>query len=231
MPYNTTRLHFDYKVDLAAYWSERLRIIKDQGAIILTAQQPFATDLINSCRKYFRYEIIWEKTMKLGFLNAKKMPLRGHENILIFYKKLPVYHPQKYKVIQGGRSVTIKGNGNTYDGYGEFKRIDYKDDGTRYPHSVIRFSNGHSFAENADDHFHPTQKPLDLFRWLIRSYSSLGDLVFDGYSGSGTTAIACVLEKRKFISCETDPVYFQKSIERLFKFWPSDWHIKEQQKS
>ncbi|MNN60862.1 Modification methylase RsrI [compost metagenome] len=114
----------------------------------------------------------------------------------------------------------MRGNGNSYDGYGEFKRIDYTDDGSRYPHSIVRFSNAHSTSliAGASEHFHPTQKPLELFCWLIKSYSSPGDLVFDGYCGSGTTAIACLQERRRFICSEIDPTYFRKSMERLNRY-------------
>lgn len=211
MPYNTTKLHFEKEIDLDAYWAERLRIIKDNGAIILTSQQPFTTDLINSCRKYFRYELIWEKKKRTGFLNAARMPLRGHENILVFYRKLPFYAPQKVRIAEVGKIKVKENREDRYAGYGSFASRPYYDNGMRYPHSVLQF--GHTGPMR--DYFHPTQKPLDLFCWLIKSYSRESDLVFDGFAGSGTTAVACLLLGRKFICCETDANYYEKSMERL----------------
>lgn len=216
LPYNTTKLKFEYAVDLKAYWAERLRVIKDNGAIILTSQQPFTTDLIVSNRKLFRYEIIWEKTMFLGFLNANKMPLRGHENILIFYKKLPTYNPQK---TFNNREIghVRSSNRGRYSGYGDHTLTEYVDDGTRFPSTVLRVSNqnGAIFGRTKDVTKHPTQKPVELFSWLIRTYTNEGDLVFDGFSGSGTTAISCLRENRKFIVCEWNKEYFDSAEARL----------------
>lgn len=218
MPYNTTNCDFEYAVDLKKYWAERLRIIKDNGVIVLTAQQPFASDLIHSCRKLFRYEIIWQKTNKLGFFNANKMPMRGHENILIFYKKLPTYNPQKYKVDVNDLGRVRKQRSDRYDGYSTDRGGQFIETGLRFPHSVITFSNhnGGGFGgKGKEKTVHPTQKPVELFRWLIRTYTNSGDIVFDGYGGSGTTALAATLENRKFCVCEWNEAYFDKANERL----------------
>jgi site-specific DNA-methyltransferase (adenine-specific) len=222
MPYNNTNLEFDYAVDLKKYWESRLRIIKENGVIVLTAQQPFATDLISSCRKYFRYELIWRKAQKLGFLNANKMPLRGHENILIFYKKLPTYNPQKYYTGKKGERIRMLGE-TRYEGYSHVNKINktYKE-GEAYPDSVLEISNWNKslFGKTNPDHFHPTQKPVELFQWLIRTYTNEGDIILDGYAGSGTTAIACKKENRRYTCFEWDKEkgYYEKAIKRLEAF-------------
>ena len=211
LPYGSTAFKWDVVIPFDKLWDQYKRIIKENGAIVLTAQQPFATDLINSNRKLFRYEIIWEKTMKLGFLNANKMPLKGHENILIFYKKLPTYNPQKTQ--KTGRARKRNQKENRYAGYSNFRSSSTVDDGSRHPHSVVKFSN-----KNKNSGIHPTQKPVDLFEWLIKTYSNEGDLVLDNCSGSGTTAIACLKTNRKYICIEKDTEYFEKSVSRVELF-------------
>lgn len=142
LPYGTTNCKWDVVIPFEPLWKEYWRIIKDNGAIVLTAQQPFATDLINSFRKYFRYEIIWEKTQKLGFGNCNKMPLRGHENILVFYKKLPTYNPQKRFEPNAQIGRTRGRQKDRYRGYSNFNtREEYIDTGWRFPHSVVKISN------------------------------------------------------------------------------------------
>jgi len=222
MPYNTTNLHFEYAVDFVEYWKERTRVIKDNGAIVLFGVQPFFTDLIQSNRKLFRYEIIWQKTQKTNFPNAKKMPLRGHENIGVFYKKLPTYNPQKYYSPTSYRHTRKKTpkQGLEYEGYsgGFSDKYQYtNDNGMVYPDSIIKFSNwnGALFGNADNATIHPTQKPLDLFRWIIRTYTNEGDTVFDGYVGSGTTALACIEEKRQFIVCEWNEEYYIKAKKRI----------------
>jgi site-specific DNA-methyltransferase (adenine-specific) len=218
LPYGTTLCKWDNIIPFALLWEQYLRVIKDNGAIVLTAQQPFATDLINSCRKYFRYEIIWEKTQKLGFLNANKMPLRGHENILVFYKRLPTYNPQKYTAKDKKSVGRVRSNdGSRAQHYSNYKSYSYKDSGKRHPHSVIRISNwnGALFGRKDKEHIHPTQKPVELFSWLIKTYSNVGDLVLDNCMGSGTTAIACIENDRKFIGFETEKSYFELSVDRI----------------
>ena len=218
MPYNTTEIAFEYAVDLQKFWDLRLKKIKDNGAIVLTGQQPFTTDLIVSNRKLFRYEIIWEKTNKQGFLNANKMPLRGHENILLFYKSLPTYNPQKYFIgTQSWAKVhpPTKKRNEAYSKKG-YELISYEDTGWRHPHTVVKISNHNGGGlKGKQTTIHPTQKPLELFSWLIRTYTDEGDLVFDGFGGSATTAISCLREKRNFIVCEWDKDYFNKSQTRL----------------
>lgn len=207
-PYGSTNFEWDKSPNYSSLFKEFFRVGVPNACIAVFSQQPYATDVINSCRKYFRYEIIWEKTLCMGFPNANKMPLRGHENILIFYKKLPTYNPQKYKV-KSEKLGRMKNRSQVYKGYSNEVLTTYTDDGTRFPSSVIMVSNHNGGV------IHPTQKPIALFRWLVRTYSNPGETVFDGYSGSGTTAEACIIEGRKFIGSELNKEYYDKSIERL----------------
>ncbi|NDC41566.1 MAG: site-specific DNA-methyltransferase, partial [Chitinophagia bacterium] len=155
-PYGITDNKWDKVLNPNRLWEQYLRVIKENGAIVLTAQQPFATDLINKARKYFRYELIWVKSMSGGFLNANRMPLRKHENILVFYKKLPTYNPQK---TGEKRDVVIvkPQKGNRCTNYQPTKDYLRHDDGTRHPSSVLHFPNGNRGS------LHPTQKPVELF--------------------------------------------------------------------
>lgn len=206
LPYGTTNFKWDKKLPFGRLWAEYSRLIREHGAIALTAQQPFATDLIVTGRKLFRYELIWEKPLACGFLNANRMPLRAHENILIFYKKLPVYHPQ----MTPGTSYYKKGGG---DGsvYGRTYRIqEHRNTGQRYPRSVLRFAN-----VNARNHGHPTEKPLELFEWLIRTYTNGGDLVLDNCLGSGTTAVAAERQNRRWLGIEKELEYCEIAKRRL----------------
>jgi site-specific DNA-methyltransferase (adenine-specific) len=221
-PYGCLNIEWDKAPDFVKLFKEFFRIGKNNVAILIFSKQPYATDVINSCRKYFRYEIIWQKTQKTNFANAKKMPLCGHENILVFYKKLPTYNPLKYHNSDGIRKTRSKNkkNGFEYEGYsGGFKdNYEYKNkDGMQYPDSVITFSNwnGVLFGKHGHKNINPTQKPITLLRYLINTYSNENDTVFDGYSGSGSTSIACLTEKRKFIGCELDEKQYPLAIKRI----------------
>lgn len=212
LPYGTTdKNKWDTPLDLDLLWEQYNRVIKDNGAIILTAQQPFATELISSNKKMFRYEIIWEKTKPVGFFNAKRMPLRSHENILVFYKKLPTYNPTledcEIKVKRPDKSGVY--------GSERSKSNEYIMTKTGYPRSVVKFSNVNR------KQLHPTQKPLELFEWLIKLYSNEGDTILDNCMGSATTAIACMNTGRNFIGFELDKEYFDIANERIEK------HLKE----
>jgi DNA modification methylase len=191
-------------------WEQYNRIIKDNGAIILTAVKPFSAMLIMSNPKMYRYDLIWRKNKSTGFLNAKKMPLRQHEEILVFYKKTPTYNPQKttgHKPVNayytqksgtnyGNSNINVTGGGQT----------------DRYPTSVIDIK----VMNNDDpDKFHPTQKPVELFEWLINTYTNENEIVLDNCMGSGTTAIACLNTNRKYIGFESDNEYYKLSEERI----------------
>ena len=184
-------------------WSHYKRIIKDNGAIVLTANQPFTSKLIASNPSMFKYAWCWEKSLKTNFLNAKKQPLRNHEDILVFYKKQCTYNPQGLKEgsISGGNKIT--------GSYNAWKPNSKKQTQTGYPSSVLKIANPNN------GNIHPTQKPIELFEYLIRTYTNEGDIVLDNCMGSGTTAIACIKSKRNYIGWETDVDYYQKSIERI----------------
>lgn len=206
-PFGCTRNEWDIKPDLPKMWLAWMRVAKPNAAIVLFATQPFASELILSNIKMFRYDLIWFKALGTGHLNANKMPMRNHEHILVFYRSLPAYNPQKKT-----GEMRMKGSkiGSTTTNYGNFNGKTSIND-QYHPKSVIDFTNGDRTNEND----HPTQKPTDLFRYLIRTYSNPGDVVFDGYGGSGTTAIAAQMENRKFIVCENHLPYFEASTARL----------------
>ena len=219
LPYGTTKLQWDKAPDLSVMWVEWERVIKDNGAMIFTASQPFTTDLIVSNRKLFRYEIIWKKTQVNGFLDANRKPLKSHENILVFYKKQPTYNPIKTQTNISSLRINKMGSKRAASHYNAFKnpKTVGNEDGSRFPISIIEFSNwnGVIFGDTTNAVIHPTQKPVNLFRYLIRTFSNENEIVFDGYSGSGTTAVACYLEKRKFIGAELNKEFYEKSIKRI----------------
>lgn len=206
LPYGTTdKNKWDVIIPFEILWRQYNRIIKDNGAILLTAQQPFASDLIMSNRKMFRYEIIWEKTKPVGFFNAKRMPLRSHENILVFYKKLPTYNPDlKDCDIKVKRPDT-----STVYGTNRSKNNEYTMNKTGYPRSVVKFSNV------MKEQLHPTQKPLDMWEWLIKLYTDENDVVLDNCMGSFTTAVACINTNRNYIGFEIEEKYISIGRNRL----------------
>ncbi len=211
-PFGVTQNKWDVKPDLKKMWPEWLRCGTDNAAYIFFATQPFACDLIMSNLPMFRYDIIWYKPLGSGFLNANKMPLRNHESIIVFYNQLPVYNPQ---MGIGKRKTGRRKQDRTGSNYGNFKTQIvsdlYDDKGSRHPQSVVEFTNGDRTKE-AD---HPTQKPVDLIRYLIKTYSNPGDTVFDGYLGSFTTKVAAYLENRNFIGAEMDESYYTKGMKRF----------------
>jgi site-specific DNA-methyltransferase (adenine-specific) len=205
LPYGTTRNKWDSIIPLDKLWEQYERVIKDNGAIVLTAQTPFDKILGASNIKLLRYEWIWQKEAGTGFLNAKKMPLKDHENVLVFYKEMPTYNPQ----MEPGKPYTIKKShhGTNY-GRDVVDVVITENDGKRYPKTTLRF--------NRDkEKFHPTQKPVALFEYLIKTYTNEGDIVLDNCMGSGTTAIACVRTGRNFIGFETEPKYIEIANKRL----------------
>lgn len=205
-PYATTQNDWDKPINLAEMWLEWERVVKPNGAFVFTAQHPFVCDLIMVRRGFFRYEWIWEKTQGTGHLNSNRMPLKIHENILVFYRQLPTYNPQKVK----SERRTVKRNGEKAKttNYGDFVEISKSDYDSYMPVDIIKF-------DRDNEQTHPTQKPVDLFRYLIKTYSNEGETVFDGYAGSGTTAIACIKEKRNFIGSELNKEYYDKAMERI----------------
>jgi len=200
LPYGTTRNKWDSVIDLDDMWEQYERVIKDNGAIVLTAVQIFASSLIMSKPNFFKYDLIWKKTVASGQLNVNRQPLRTHEHILIFYKKQPTYNQQMTK----GKPYTINRKA-TYKGEGYNKQTDsYKENtGFRHPTSVLEFSNPRHKGG------HPTQKPVALMEYLIKTYTNEADLVLDNCMGSGTTGVACKNLNRRFIGIELDEEYFK----------------------
>lgn len=214
-PYGTTRCKWDGIIPLDEMWSRIKRIRRDDRVpTILFAQTPFDKVLGVSNIEEMKYEWIWEKTQATGFLNAKKMPMKAHENILVFYKKAPLYNPQKttgHKPINS-YTKTLKTQNNT-ELYGEMKRkIKGGGNTDRYPRSVIKFS-----SDKQKSCLHPTQKPLALMEHIIKTYTNEGDVVLDFTMGSGTTGVACRSLNRKFIGIELDKDYFNIAKERIEK--------------
>lgn len=214
LPYGVTaRNKWDEVIPFDLMWGQYLRIAKDNAAIVLTAVQPFASKLIMSQPDLFRYDLIWQKNKKTGFLNAKKMPLRSHEYVLVFYKKLPTYNPQKTHGHKPVNSYTK----HTGDGsnYGETK-IGVSGGGQtdRYPTSIMSFP---VVNNDSKDKFHPTQKPVELFEYLIKTYTNSGMVVLDNCIGSGTTAIAAINTGRRYIGIEKEREYFEIACKRIRK--------------
>lgn len=217
-PYGTTKCAFDKVIPMTQMWTEIIRVVKRNAPILLFSAQPFTTELIVSNRKMFRYEIIWEKTQVAGFLNAKKMPLRTHENICVFYKKLPTYNPQMTTVERNDMGRVRKNGGNAQQ-YNEYRNDDwfYQEDGLRYPRDVIKFSNwnGALFGKTENATKHPMQKPTALLQYLVTTYSNKGDTVLDFCMGSGSTGVACANVGRSFIGIELDKEYFEIADKRI----------------
>lgn len=213
LPYGTTACKWDSVLPLSELWKEYNRIIKPNGAIVLTATHPFTWKLCASNPKMFRYELIWEKSNGTNPLLVKKQPFRVHENILVFYKKQPTYNPQMtygHSTYRGFKDES-KFIGEVYNGKEDSKHLISKHknntDGSRYPRSVQKFSQDRSG--------HPTKKPTDLMAWLIRTYTNENETVMDNTMGEGTTGVACVRENRKFIGIEINPEYFNTAIKNI----------------
>jgi len=212
LPYGTTRCRWDSVIDLKELWGAYKRIVKNNGAIVLTAQTPFDKVLGASNLEMLKYEWIWEKTQATGHLNAKKMPLKAHENILVFYKDLPTYNPQKTTGHKPINSYTkyVKTQNNT-ELYGEMKQeISGGGETDRYPRSVLLYS-----SDKQKVCLHPTQKPLALMEYLIATYSNEGETILDNCAGSGTTGLAAKNLNRNYIMIESDEVNYRICIERL----------------
>lgn len=207
LPYGTTQNKWDSVIDLNKLWAEYTRIIKDNGAIVLTSQGVFTAKLILSKEDWFKYKIVWIKSKATNFLNAKKQPLRKHEDICVFYKQQPIYNPQMTQ----GESYDKGIRKDQYTGsYGDFKPRRVKSDGMRYPNDVLCMEDEMQLddylycktAESEGQVFHPTQKPIELGRYLIRTFTNPGDIVLDNACGSGSFLVAAALENRKYIGIE-----------------------------
>ena len=195
LPYGTTQNKWDSVIDLDRLWDAYHRVVKSDGAIVLTSQGIFTAKLMLSNERHFKYKLAWEKSKPTNFLNAKKQPLRKHEDVCVFYRKQPTYNPQMSIGLpydKGVRKDQLSGS------YGDFKPRHVKSSGERYPTDVVYFKT----AESEGAVWHPTQKPVDLARYLIRTYTNAGDLVFDNSFGSGSFLVAAALEGRDFCGIE-----------------------------
>ena len=244
LPYEVTALKWDKIIPLEKLWEQYERIIKDNGAIVLTATQPFTSKLVMSNPKFFKYEWIWEKQKANNFMGAKYQPLKYHENVLVFGKGRVNYHPQKYKVLEieeimemNKKELTNLMKTRDYDRFGKIDRRktfnenisnkEYlgtkikrgaraKDTGYRNPKSVLKIN------KEVNGLIHPTQKPVALFEYLIKTYTNENETVLDNCMGSGTTAIACINTNRNYIGFELDEEYYNLANERISKTLKSE---------
>ena len=218
LPYGTTRNKWDTIIPLDLLWKQYERIITKKGVIVLTAQTPFDKVLGASNLKLLKYELIWEKSMATGHLNSKFAPLKKHENILIFSKSAGafvrdknnamVYNPQ---MTEGKPYTCRNGRASTNYDYKNYKQVTTENKGKRYPVSIIKFN-------HEKEKLHPTQKPVALFEYLIKTYSNENGIVLDNCMGSGTTGVACKNLNRKFIGFELDEKYFEIAKKRIEEF-------------
>lgn len=199
LPYGKVKAKWDNPVDLEALWVEYRRILKPRGAVLLFATQPFTTTLVNSNPAWFRYDIAWLKNRSTGHLNANRAPLRGHESILVFYDKQPTYNPQKTTGHAPVNSFYTRSSGSTFGD----AETDTTGGGSteRHPTSVVAFD---VVSNCTEERIHSAQKPVDLLRYLIRTYSNPGDLVLDNCAGSGSTGVASLLEGREYVCVDND---------------------------
>lgn len=206
LPYGETNNPRDRPLPFGALWRQYKRIIKSNGAVLLFGQGKFFIDLAASNRKWYRYDLIWDKVLTTGFLNAKRMPLRRHEKIAVFYNRLPTYHPQ-YET-----GAPLHGRGKAYltkeypnRNYGKFGQLADMRAGSRekYPTSILRYVKPHPSKAR-----HPTEKPVPLLEYLIQTYTNTGETVLDNCMGSGSTAVACIRSGRHYIGYELEEEYY-----------------------
>lgn len=222
LPYGMTQNKWDSYIPLDKLWEQYNRIIKTNGAIVLTSNGVFTAKLILSQPNIYKYKWVWEKSKPTNFLNAKKQPLRKHEDVCVFYKKQPVYHPQMTKgepYDKGKRKNQQCGN------YGDFESVHVASDGERYPTDIIYVKT----AEAEGPVLHPTQKPIELGRYMVRTYTNPGDIVLDNTFGSGSFLVAALMEGRNFIGIEKNEDvalfkreeidYIDVAKKRLFLAW------------
>lgn len=205
LPYGTTRNKWDTVIPFEKLWGQYKRIIKNNGAICLFGQEPFSSVMRLSNLKMYRYDWTWIKDSGTGFLNAHRMPLKNSELISVFYKKLPLYNPQMRK---GFKPYAIKQGETKSSNYGKQTGALTKSNGERYPLQTINF-------KRDKDKVHPTQKPVALLEYLIKTYTNENEIVLDNCMGSGSTGVACVNTSRSFIGMELNDEYFEIAKQRI----------------
>jgi DNA modification methylase len=211
LPYGTTACKWDTVIPFEPLWEQYKRVIKENGAVVLTASQPFTSALVMSNIAMFKYDWVWRKPKGTGHLNAKKQPMRDKEDVLVFYEKQCTYNPQmgKGKPFKDKAGKDHFGTDSMTDCYNRYTNHREDNEGTRYPKQVLEFG----VVERGN--LHPTQKPVALFEYLIRTYTNGGETVLDNCAGSGTTGIACINTNRKFILMEKDDGYYEKAKQRI----------------
>lgn len=212
LPYGTTACRWDTIIPFDLLWEQYERVIKDNGAILLFASQPFTTALINSNLKRYRYNWYWKKNNKTGFTFARYQPMRCIEDICVFYKKAPVYNPQGLITLENSkvRQKKYTDRDRIYKHNTLLKQFQQKY--TNYPVNFLEFDNE---AVSNKNRFHPTQKPVKLLEYLIKTYTNTGDVVLDNCMGSGSTGVACVNTGRRFIGMELDDGYYEIARKRI----------------
>ena len=205
LPYGVTANNrWDNVIPYKPMWEQFERIIKPNGAILLFGQDKFTARTMLSNEKLHRYNIIWKKTTPTGFLNAKRMPLRTHEDIMVFYKSLPTYNPQG---LIYNPKIQKRGGSSFGTNYGKAEIQNYAEF-ENYPTDILQY-------KHDKDKLHPTQKPVPLLEYLIKTYTNKGEIVLDNCMGSGSTGVACVNTERKFIGIELDNTYFEIAKNRI----------------
>lgn len=205
LPYGTTQNKWDTVIPFEPLWEQYWRVVKPNAAVVLTAQCPFDKLLGVSQIQYLKYEWLWEKPRATGHLNVKKQPMKAHENVLVFYKEQCTYNPQ----MTAGEKYTVGGGKSKKDNYGDFSSKRENNGELRYPRSIQIFSH--------ETGIHPTQKPVTLFEYLIKTYTNEGEFVLDNTAGSGTTAIAAINTGRRWACIEQSEEYSEKALERIAK--------------
>ena len=208
LPYGTTNCKWDSVMDLDLLWSQYKRIVKEEGAIVLFGAEPFSSQLRMSNLKMYKYDWVWDKIKGTGFLNAKKQPMRNHEFVHVFYRKQCLYNPQMTSGHK--RKVSFRAKVHQTGVYGDMGNDNMYDSTDRYPRSIQEFS-----SDTQNSSLHPTQKPVGLIEYLIKTYTNEGDLVLDNCAGSFTTAIGCINTGRDYICMEKEKEYFDIGKERI----------------
>lgn len=209
LPYGTTACKWDTIIPFEPLWEQYKRIIKDNGAIVLFGSEPFSTELRHSNLQMFRYDWIWKKDKPSNFALAKKRPLKYHENVMVFYNKQPIYNAQMTKGMPNhsvGRGIRRKINETGCNS----PKVTNKTDGMKFPSAILEFG-------RVPKPQHPTQKPVALLEYLIKTYTNEGDVVLDNCMGSGSTGVACVNTGRRFVGMELDKGYFDIAEKRIYE--------------
>lgn len=209
-PYGTTACKWDAVIPFEPMWSEVWRVAKALAPVVMTSSQPFTSTLVGSMIKAFKYSLVWHKTEPTGFLNAKRMPLRAHEDINVFYRYSGTYNPQMTHGHPRKVARNVDRSTKVSECYGDQSGVTSYDSTSRYPRSVLTFA-----TDKRTSNLHPTQKPVALMEYLIRTYTNEGETVLDFTMGSGTTGVACVNTGRNFIGIERDPGYFEIASKRI----------------